>query len=213
MEEQYNIILEILNKQQIEINELKEQLSIYKETHKEIYYQKFLEQYFQSSHAVTKYGTTDISTETHHIEIKNWKHYKNALGQLKSYNHTDNKKLIVAFFGEYKNKDKVIELFHANDINVWELIKAPEKIEIIKHEKENNLIFVEKYIKKHENGFIKWTDMWKLYQEWYYKINGNTNNLKKLATKKYFIDKIFKIEDKMYKNKGRGWVDFSMIEI
>lgn len=128
LEERIKELFEIVETLRAEIDELRE-------VKKEIYYQHFLEKYFQATHKVTKYGTTDISTESHHIEIKQWKYFKQALGQLKSYNHNDNKQLIVAFFGEYKDKNKIIELFHANEIEVWDLIKTQETINIKKHEK------------------------------------------------------------------------------
>lgn len=76
---------------------------------------------------------------------------------------------------------------------------------------DKNLEFTNTFIKKEENGFILWSDLWKNYQDWYTELHGNSNNLKKLQTKKYFIEKIFKIEDKMVKNKGRGWVNFNIV--
>jgi len=120
-----------VNNQKCEIDELRG-------IKKEIYYQKYLEKHFGASHKVVKYGTTDITTETHHIEIKNWKQYKHCAGQLSCYNHNDNKKLIAAFYGEYKDKDKVIDLFHDKGIEVWDLIKNPFGIDIEKHKLESD---------------------------------------------------------------------------
>jgi P4 family phage/plasmid primase-like protien len=100
----------------------------------------------------------------------------------------------------------LIEYYNRKDI------KEPEEVKVYtnKYRKDNdmNLDFVGKYIKEEENGFVLWTDLWKLYQEWYYEMNGNNNNLKKLQVKKYFIEKIFKINEKKF-HKGWGWSNFS----
>lgn len=104
---------------------LQEQVQELTLTKKEIYYQKLLEKLLGASHQVVKYGTTDITTSTQHIEIKQWKLYKNAIGQLISYNYGDTKKLIVVFFGECKNnKEKIIELFTSKNIQVWEFTES-----------------------------------------------------------------------------------------
>ena len=52
----------------------------------EIYYQKFLEKRLGATHKRTIYGITDLSTKDEHVEIKQWRDYKTALGQLLSYN-------------------------------------------------------------------------------------------------------------------------------
>lgn len=44
----------------------------------EIYYQRKL----LETHKKTTHGITDITTNNEHIEIKHWKNYKNALGQI-----------------------------------------------------------------------------------------------------------------------------------
>lgn len=107
-----------------------------------------------ASHQITKYGITDITTESQHIEIKHWKHFKNCLGQLKSYNYGDNKQLIAAFYGgEYKRKKDVIELFHSHSISIWELNDTPHGISISKFEMEKEETSVDV-----ETDFYKWLD-------------------------------------------------------
>ena len=109
------------------INELREEIDSLKENKREIYYQRFLEKMLGSGHNITKYGITDITTNTQHIEIKCWKNYKNCMGQLLAYNHRDTKQMIAAFYDEpgktYKDKEKVIDLLKSNNIDTWELIK------------------------------------------------------------------------------------------
>lgn len=55
----------------------------YKRT-KEEYYQFHLEFHFGASHLVCDTGITDITTDDMHIEIKNWKWWKEVIGQLLS---------------------------------------------------------------------------------------------------------------------------------
>jgi len=96
-------------------------------------------------------------------------------------------------------------------------IKEPEEVSKYtnkyRENNDKNLEFANTYIKKEESGFILWSELWQIYQDWYFELHGNTNNLKKLQTKKYFIEKIFKIEDKMVKNKGRGWINYNLIKL
>jgi hypothetical protein len=101
----------------------------------ELYYQKFLEKQLSATHKKTKFGITDISNETHHIEIKHWINYKSALGQLLSYNFNDNKSLAAYFFGSVSEHQKqdIITLFHTNNVSVHELIDTPTGIQIINH--------------------------------------------------------------------------------
>ena len=135
----------------------------------ESFYQKCLEKHFDNkSHKVTKYGITDITTDTHHIEIKRWNDFKKSMGQLICYNHNDNKKLIVAFFGEYKkNKNDIIELFHSKDIEVWDLIDTENDIEInkflIKNNQSDFFNWCDENIQYKENSILKLSDVCELY--------------------------------------------------
>lgn len=99
---------------------------------KESYYQKYLEKLIGNTHKKTKHGITDITTDTEHIEIKHWRNYKQALGQLISYNQNDNKQLSAYFFGEANDelKQKVVTLFMENNINVNEFIDGANGIVI-----------------------------------------------------------------------------------
>lgn len=138
-------IVDRLNQLESQVRTLQTEVCWLRENKKEIYYQRFLEKHFQASHRVTKYGITDITTDLHHVEIKIWKNYKACLGQLQSYNHVDKRSLIAAFYGDYADKDKVIELFHAKHIEVWDLKDAP------------NGIAIEKFVLNTENkDFHEW---------------------------------------------------------
>ncbi len=199
---------------------LQEDVNILKNQHKEIFYQRFLQKKLGASHKVTLYGTTDITTETQHIEIKKWKDYKHALGQLISYNHKDNKEIIAAFFGEYNNKEKIIKLFNEKNIIVWDLIINEETEIIIK---EYNCIkencqddftnWLNENILYEEGGILKLSDVCELY---------TGKNLYSKALSKYKI----KIQDWIktkypnidweYQNTSidnqrfRGWLHFKI---
>lgn len=153
-----------LHEQRKLISELQNELAILKESKSEIYYQRFLEKQLGASHKVTKYGITDITTDSEHIEIKHWKHFKACLGQLKSYNHGDSKQLIAALYGdEYKKKQDVIDLFHSHDISVWELNDSPNGIVIVKHVKE--IVEDDGHTVNSINDFHKWLDQHLQYKE------------------------------------------------
>ena len=78
IENTLNERLDVLNTRMINIEQIENTLngrfdlfntSI--QNRKELFYQKYLEKYCNNkSHKVTKFGITDISTDTHHIEIK-----------------------------------------------------------------------------------------------------------------------------------------------
>lgn len=100
---------------------------------KQVEYQRFLEILLESKHKKVKYGITDITTEDEHIEIKKWRDYKSALGQIISYNTCDNKdKLSVYFFGfmDPNKKIEIIDLFKKNGINVYEFDFIVKKLYI-----------------------------------------------------------------------------------
>lgn len=116
-----------------DVNNLKSSYADLQCRRNEMYYQRFLEKYMSAKHKKTMYGITDITTVDHHIEIKHWRHYKTALGQLLSYNHNDNKNLATYFFGSFPDEQKssVIELFRSKNISIYEFIDAFDGIRIL----------------------------------------------------------------------------------
>lgn len=145
-------------------NEIKE----LKEKRNEIYYQNFLEKYMKATHKKTKFGITDISTDSCHIEIKHWRHYKSALGQLLSYNHYDNKELAAYFYGSVPEhqRNNIIELYRSKNVSIYEFMDSLDGIQIKEvlntnkqYENENNykLDFYEWLNGKimfYENGYM-----------------------------------------------------------
>jgi hypothetical protein len=93
--------------QEEEINRLKLELMYYKMRRNETYYQKFLEIILGAGHKRLKCGETDITTDEYHAEIKEWKQYKGAIGQLLCYNkHDPRNELRLYLFGSYSESKK-----------------------------------------------------------------------------------------------------------
>jgi hypothetical protein len=110
---------------EIEVEHLKLELMYYKNKNNENYYQKFLETILSGSHKRLKCGITDITTELCHAEIKNWKDWKEAIGQLICYNKHDKKsEMRLYLFGSCKDiKLKMIyEDCKSFNINVYNIV-------------------------------------------------------------------------------------------
>ncbi|KXS14528.1 hypothetical protein M427DRAFT_44954 [Gonapodya prolifera JEL478] len=93
------------------------------ERKKELHYQRRLEQELGGSHKKTIAGTTDVTTETMHCEIKNWNQWYYAIGQLYRYNLADPRdELRVYLFGEMPKGERLKnakKLFHKAGIAVY----------------------------------------------------------------------------------------------
>jgi hypothetical protein len=139
---------------------IKEKYFILLEKKQEIYYQRFLEKTLNATHKKTRYGTTDITTDTKHIEIKHWNYYKYALGQLLSYNFQQDKELCAYFFGQISESKKncIIELYKSKNVNIKEFIDTPFGIEIrnvLELSSENNKIILNK---SENDDFYNWLE-------------------------------------------------------
>ena len=80
-------------------------------------------------------------------------------------------------------------------------------------------VFVEKYIKKNEHGFIIWTNLFSKFYIWYTKNYENTDVFNKKKIKEYLEKNVFKKKCKVYqknhfnnKKSFRGWVGFKLID-
>jgi hypothetical protein len=166
----------------------------------EIYYQKFLEKRLGATHKRTDYGITDVSTKNEHIEIKHWRDYKTALGQLLSYNFKDNKKLCVYFFGTTNDDKKinVIELFKSKNIKVYEFIDTLQGIVVnclLNDNNEKDKLDFYKWLQQNivykENQLLQLKDICLLYL--------NTNDIHSSISSKYRKEVEMYIKEK-YKN-------------
>lgn len=204
-----------------ENDEIKEKYKILTEKKYEIYYQRFLEKKLNATHKQTKHGITDITTETEHIEIKHWKNYKNALGQLLSYNFQQNKKLCAYFFGDIKEMKKncIIELFKSKNVNIKELIDTPHGIEIrdilIKKEEDEILKFFNNNIYFSKGSYLELKNVCQLF------FNNKSNvGVKEKGKLRKEIEKVIKIRYPQINNKCQrttidgnpfqGWINFKL---
>lgn len=86
---------------------LKRELMFYKNRKDEKFFQTVLEDALNASHKHLRTGITDITTDTFHGEIKEWKDWKAALGQLIAYNAEDPlPNMHMYLFGRYNQKAK-----------------------------------------------------------------------------------------------------------
>lgn len=107
---QYKVLIE-----KMKLEELSEK--------KEVYYQNILENKFKNELLSRNclHGEIDIHLSNYIIEIKCWDNYKEALGQLLSYNYLNEKKMQVIFFGELPSnsiKNNIKNLFLQYNISV-----------------------------------------------------------------------------------------------
>lgn len=92
----------------------------------EVFYQRVLEKHLNGKHKKLDCGITDITTNTMHVEIKEWKKWKDAVGQLLSYNVCDNKPYLRLYLFEAypeANKKTAITIFQKYNIQPYEFIE------------------------------------------------------------------------------------------
>lgn len=192
----------------------------FKEDKQESFFQKYLEKKFNASHTKNKFGTTDIETDDAIIEIKNWKNYKGAVGQIISYTHGVNKRKVVYLFGKKpKNIKDVINLFRSHHIDMYHLeIDALGCVnEENMHEcKDDFYQWCRLNIKSCDNGILKLTDVVKKYtntsKEWHSKELSKYKVVLEALIKDYFKisrwqHSVVTIDNKQY----RGWKGVCMV--
>jgi len=86
---------------------------------REQYYQTLLENIIDAGHLyIAGTGWTDVSLEACHVEIKDVKHYSQAVGQLLRYAIMEPRAfLIVVLFGKMRDIDVLINFFRHTDIH------------------------------------------------------------------------------------------------
>jgi len=103
----------------------------------ENFYQKVVEEYLNGSHQRLDVGITDITTDSIHAEIKHWRMFKNAIGQLISYNNEmPRERLQIYLFGDYdvQKKNKIVDCIRKSNIEVYTFKSSNEnQVEIINY--------------------------------------------------------------------------------
>lgn len=111
----------------------------------EVYYQRILETHLNGRHMKLDCGVTDITTDHLHAEIKEWKKWKEAVGQLLSYNVCEKRSYLRLYlFDQYpkSNKNTAMKIFMQFNIHPFEFIE------------EGNTIFIRDMVSG-ENIMIK----------------------------------------------------------
>lgn len=107
--------------------------------YKECRYQKLLELALQASHVRNRFGITDISTASSHVEVKVWKLYKHALGQLLFYDAgTEKSNRFVCFYGEPPlavDLKAIVSVFAKYHIGVVSFLPDREDV-VVRHSEE-----------------------------------------------------------------------------
>jgi hypothetical protein len=92
----------------------------------EVFYQRILEKHLDGKHMRLDCGITDITTDLLHAEIKEWRKWKEAVGQLLSYNVCENRPYLRLYlFDSYPtpNKNIAIRIFQKYNIQPFEFIE------------------------------------------------------------------------------------------
>jgi hypothetical protein len=95
----------------------------------EKFFQLLLEKYLNGTHKTLSCGITDVTTKSCHAEIKKWSSWKEAIGQLTSYNVIDPKeRLEMYMFGKYtqKCKNEAIKVVKICKINIFEFVEKED---------------------------------------------------------------------------------------
>lgn len=122
------------------------ELQFYKNRKSEAFYQKVLEQHLGGTHKTLSCGVTDVTTDTCHAEAKEWKSWKEGVGQLMCYNAVDPKETLQMYmFGSYgeKNKAEAIKVLNTYNIQVFEFQDDNSEVSIVDL-KDNSKHFVYK---------------------------------------------------------------------
>ena len=93
------------------------------EQHTEEYYQNLMETRFRNQllSRQSDYGQMDVHLSNEIIELKHWRDYKHAMGQLLAYGKNLHKPLVAVFFGHVPDDENVIlinDLLSGYNINV-----------------------------------------------------------------------------------------------
>jgi hypothetical protein len=106
----------------------------------ERFYQLLLERRLRdggvvAGHMMTANGITDITTPDEHVEIKHWRAWKAALGQLVAYQAcAPRRRLTACFFGDAGAmlKERATETLRAQRIAVYELVAEGDNGSVVR---------------------------------------------------------------------------------
>lgn len=141
------------SKLETENRSLRLELQYYKNKKNEKFYQLLLEEYLKGTHKKLKSGITDVTAEKVHAEIKEWSCWKEAIGQLITYNLEDPKEeLHVYLFGKYKKNCKsiAVDVFRSQGMKVFEFFHDEEVVQVVDIVDDNKIVYTYTPSQKHE---------------------------------------------------------------
>ena len=127
-----------------ENKQIKLELQLIKNKKNEVYYQNILENLLEGTHKKLDAGITDITTDTFHAEIKQWDCWKEAIGQLQSYNCWDPKEeMRLYLFGKYSDacKQTATKVITQLGIRVFDCIDVNDGVDI--YDMESNIVVLQ----------------------------------------------------------------------
>jgi hypothetical protein len=138
-----NLIIQDLHRRIKDLEETNRR--ILEKNRNEAYYQHIIEIFLGNTHEdlIVKgslMGTTDISTPSLHGEIKTWKKWKYAMGQLIAYNTCNLRPEMNAYmFGRYEeaHKREASNIMKSNGVTVYDLHDTENGVDIIEYETHN----------------------------------------------------------------------------
>lgn len=122
------------NKQIGKLREEVRLLKLFMKKRKESFYQAIVEKHLNGKHKKLASGITDVTNENIHAEIKHWKYFKFALGQLQAYDDSDPKEELHAYFfgvATEEIKQVAFDSCMKRNIKVFTFIESDEKADII----------------------------------------------------------------------------------
>ena len=101
----------------------------------EVFYQKFLERHLNGKHMrIPGIGTTDVTTDDAHIEIKIWRRFHEVPGQLSKYNQgVPRPRKCVYFFGEAPSEVRIGTIKNMMQEHSIEMYSFDVNDEIVEH--------------------------------------------------------------------------------
>jgi hypothetical protein len=115
-----------------EVKQLRVENAILRNRKNEDVYQYILEQHLQGCHKHLSCGFTDITTDTLHAEIKSWKQWKHAMGQILAYGRVDPRnELHIYLYGQElspRKRNEAVETLKSLNIKPFQIdILNPEQ--------------------------------------------------------------------------------------
>lgn len=130
----YQELLQELSLVKRENQRLRNENLKYKTKRTEEFYQVVVENWLQSSHVQLGIGVSDVTTEDTHVEIKDWKSWKHAAGQLRAY-HNDSPKenLFLCLYGPYDKvaKQKAIANVKKDGVRCFDFVDVDRKVIVV----------------------------------------------------------------------------------